>query len=71
MNPEVKLDVSANNEFCNQRITRKGTQINFSFFLKDFMFNLNAAYGLVINAAYGLVTCGDENLCGGGFRWQF
>ena len=63
MNPKVKLDVSANNEFCNQRITRKGTQINFSFFLKDFMFNLNAAYGLV--------TCGDENLCGGGFRWQF
>ena len=23
MNTEVKLDVSANNEFCNKRITRK------------------------------------------------
>ena len=63
MNPEVKLDVSANNDFCNQRITRKGTQINFSFFLKDFMFNLKAEYGL----AEG----GDEHAYGGGFKWQF
>ena len=30
---------------------------------KDFMFNLNAEYGLA--------TYGDENSYGGGFRWQF
>ena len=30
---------------------------------KDFMFNLNAEYGLA--------TDGDENSYGGGFRWQF
>ena len=30
---------------------------------KDFMFNLNAKYGLA--------TGGDEQSYGGGFRWQF
>tara|TARA_B100000161_G_C33204941_1_gene261589 strand:+ start:210 stop:422 length:213 start_codon:yes stop_codon:yes gene_type:complete len=30
---------------------------------KDFMFNLNAEYGLA--------TYGDEISYGGGFRWQF
>ena len=30
---------------------------------KDFMFNLNAEYGLATN--------GDENSYGGGFSWQF
>ena len=30
---------------------------------KNFMFNLNAEYGLA--------TYGDENSYGGGFRWQF
>ena len=30
---------------------------------KDFMFNLNAEYGLA--------TYGDENSYGAGFRWQF
>ena len=36
MNPEVKLDFSANNEFGNERITRKGIQINFSLLSINF-----------------------------------
>ena len=36
MNPEVKLASSANNEFGNERITRKGIQINFLLLLTDF-----------------------------------
>ena len=35
MNPEVKFDVSANNDFCNERIIRKGIQINFFIFLHE------------------------------------
>ena len=43
---------------------RGSVKLGVDFVLtKDFMFNLNAEYGL---AKYG-----DENSCGGGFRWQF
>jgi len=40
MNPEVKLDVSANNKFVNERISRKGIQINFFILLTDFAKNI-------------------------------
>ena len=43
---------------------RGSVKLGVDFVLtKDFMFNLNAEYGLA--------TYGDENSCGGGFRWQF
>ena len=36
MNPEVKLASSANNEFGNERITRKGIQIKIFIVLERF-----------------------------------
>ena len=43
---------------------RGSVKVGADFVLtKDFMFNLNAEYGLA--------TYGDENSYGGGFRWQF
>ena len=61
----TESNTAATRVFANNFGEQTGSvKVGADFVLnKDFMFNLNAEYGLATN--------GDENSYGGGFRWQF